>query len=839
MASSLLKLRSDLTVSEHKTIDGSSFVIKEPNSGNFFRLGEAEHFIVQQFDGKTPADDIRKRGEEKFEAEISKETLDAFVAQLQKRGLLEREDQKPKKTKKRISGNPLYARFRAIDPTRLFDHMLPRLWFFFTPSFVVLSASLILLATGTIIAHRSEFLADLSHFHFSSLPLLMSVIFVVAAAHECAHGLTCRHFGGEVHEIGFMLIYFQPAMYCNVSDAWLFPEKSKRLWVGFAGPYFESFIWALSVFVWRVTDVETWINNIALIIVATSGVKILLNIHPLVKLDGYYLLSDYLEIPNLRRRSFKYVGDLLRICFGIPATMAEGLAPRLRRIYLVYGVLATMGTVSILVYVLLTAGGYLVEDRQPTVVLLSMVMLGMKFRRRFRRLFGRKSASADEFDDFEDEDADTDEPPKSNSTHSKSPKTKTETRISSRQVVWLGALCVICAISVFGRIERRVSGQFNALPRENADVRAAVEGIVEKVFVDEGDEVKTGDLIAKLFDHDLQTELQKVESDLASKQARLRMLVTGARPEEIELARKQVETSHTKNQQASDLYLQAKHSRDERLSLTETSIKKAEERLMYGEKSLNLQQTLMENGLGALLQFDTAAEEVAVRKKELEEARAQRQVLLAEDLAEIRKDVAITEREAKESEARLEVLLAGSRREEIDALQADIASSDAQRVLLREQLDRTRVLSPATGVVATSSRVLKEMTGQLLKKGDLIAKVYDFKTVAAQILVSEKEIEGVNVGQPVVLRARAYPNQTFRGTVTEIATSARGNSGETSSSSTEAKLILVTTQIDNESLLLKPEMTGQAKIFTGRWRILDLVTRRAMQTVKVDFWSWW
>ena len=131
------------------------------------------------------------------------------------------------------------------------------------------------------------------------------------------------------------------------------------------------------------------------------------------------------------------------------------------------------------------------------------------------------------------------------------------------------------------------------------------------------------------------------------------------------------------------------------------------------------------------------------------------------------------------------------------------------------------------------------MTGQLVKKGDLIAKVYDFKTVAAQILVSEKEIEGVNVGQPVVLRARAYPNQTFRGTVTEIATSARGNSGETSSSSTEAKLILVTTQIDNESLLLKPEMTGQAKIFTGRWRILDLVTRRAMQTVKVDFWSWW
>src|SRR5439155_2281425 len=402
---------------------------------------------------------------------------------------------------------------------------------------------------------------DLSRlYRLSAVPVFMMIVFLVVAAHECAHGLTCRHFNGEVHEIGFMLIFFQPALYCNVSDAWLFPEKSKRLWVGFAGPYFELFVWALAVLVWRATEVETWINYAALIIMATSSVKTLINLNPLIKLDGYYLLSDYLEIPNLRRRSFKYVGDLLGRLVGLPSRFAQGLSRRERWIYVVYGVLSTLGSLSILVYVLVTAGGYLVEGRQPTAVLVSMGLLVMKFRRRFRRLFGKASSSPDEFDDVDDFDtSDTNparhvvkandnaeihetEPAGLAPVQPKSSKlARNQSRATPRRMAWVALGCVTFAILVFGHTEWKVTGPFNILPRENADVRAGVEGIIEKVYVDEGDEVREGDLIAKLFDHNLQAELQKVESDLASKQARLRMLQVGTRPEEIELARKQVE----------------------------------------------------------------------------------------------------------------------------------------------------------------------------------------------------------------------------------------------------------------------------------------------------------
>src|SRR5262249_61144614 len=96
----------------------------------------------------------------------------------------------------------------------------------------------------------TEFQAAL---RWESILLVWLAVFVVTMLHESAHGLTCKRYGGEVHEIGFLLLFFMPCFYCNVSDAWLFREKSKRLWVTFAGGYFELFLWALAVFIWRMT----------------------------------------------------------------------------------------------------------------------------------------------------------------------------------------------------------------------------------------------------------------------------------------------------------------------------------------------------------------------------------------------------------------------------------------------------------------------------------------------------------------------------------------------------------------------------------------------------------
>ncbi len=108
------------------------------------------------------------------------------------------------------------------------------------------------------------------------------------------------------------------------------------------------------------------------------------------------------------------------------------------------------------------------------------------------------------------------------------------------------------------------------------------------------------------------------------------------------------------------------------------------------------------------------------------------------------------------------------------------------------------------------------------------------RTVEVEIAVPEQEIAEVAVGRKVVLKARAYPERSFEGTVAAIAPAA----SEPEDSRLE-RTVRVTTRLDNPALLLKPDMTGHAKIDCGERRLIDLAARRLVRFFKVEFWSWW
>src|SRR5947207_9056498 len=376
---STVRLRSDLLISRQGTADKPIFVIKDPASGRFFRFGETEHFIAQQLDGATSPETVRERVAERFGISLPPEVLDQFVVRLRTLGLVT--DRPPEAdfqphAPRRIGGDVFYIRFKAFDPDRFFSRLVNRIQFLFTPAFVVTSAALIVFALGLTALNWAEMSQELvGLINFESLLLLWVTVLLVVTLHEFAHGLTCKHFGGHVHEVGFLLIYFQPAFYCNVSDAWLFPEKSKRLWVTFAGAYFEMFLWALSTVIWRLTDFDTTLNHLALVVTATSAVKSLFNLNPLIKLDGYYVLSDYLEIPNLRRRAFQYLGAFAKSPVGVAPAWLRQVPARERRIYLVYGLLAGSYSYWILALVAVNVGGYLVARHQARGSAMSAFLL--------------------------------------------------------------------------------------------------------------------------------------------------------------------------------------------------------------------------------------------------------------------------------------------------------------------------------------------------------------------------------------------------------------------------------------------------------------------------------
>jgi multidrug resistance efflux pump len=164
----------------------------------------------------------------------------------------------------------------------------------------------------------------------------------VVLIHELGHGYACKHFGGEVHEMGFMLMYFQPAFYCNVNDAWSFPSLRQRLWVTAAGGWIELVVASLATLAWWAMRPEGLVAEAMLMTALVGGGYALLsNANPLLPLDGYFALSDWLAIPNLRHRALAHWGWWLRrhvLRLALPEPPADA---RERRILLWYGGLAS------------------------------------------------------------------------------------------------------------------------------------------------------------------------------------------------------------------------------------------------------------------------------------------------------------------------------------------------------------------------------------------------------------------------------------------------------------------------------------------------------------------
>ncbi|HKG93071.1 MAG TPA: efflux RND transporter periplasmic adaptor subunit [Gemmatimonadaceae bacterium] len=733
------RLRDDLLVSKQETRDETFFVVKDPTTRRFFRLREAEYYVARQLDGASPLEAVRGRVATTLGEELEPDELEGFVAQLRRQGLLapEGEHGAPAARGGLLRGNLLWLRVKAIDPHRLFEWLLPRVRVCFTPGFVTLAAMVILVGVAIVLTSGAQIAAEVrSLWSPHGLLLAWVTILGVTVLHEFAHGLTCRHFGGEVREIGFLLIYFQPAFYCNVSDSWLFPEKSKRLWVMAAGGFFELFVWGLAAIVWRIAEPGTWLGVGALAIVLTSAVRQFFNLNPLIKLDGYYLLSDALEVPNLRGRAFEYLTARFKRALGLSAPPVGDPSPRERRIFIAYGLLAMTFSYWLLTSFALHVAGSLTRHYQGWGFLAFAGAANLALGNPLKKVV---------------------------------PPAPRRLAAVPRRYLVPAVLAALAALLALVRVELTASGELRILPLQHADLRAQIEGVVERVYVDEGARVAAGDTIALLAARDDEAQLRVVEARIGAQRSRLALLRAGPRGQEVDVAR--------------------------------LAVLKADEHLRYAAPELDRQRALAAARVATRLELEQAQERVAVLTKEREEA-----------------------------QGRLELMLAGTRPESLAALGQEIASAEAERQRLAQRLAHAAVIASHGGVVATPR--LRERVGRYVKAGDSIAVVDAVDTVTAEIAVPEREIGDVRVGQPGVLRLRAYPERAFQGRVTAIAPAAEEHPAA-------GRVMRVRIALPNDSGLVKPEMSGYARIYCGKRPALDVLTRRFRRYLRVEFWSWW
>jgi putative peptide zinc metalloprotease protein len=316
-------LRSDLVINK-QTFEGRTYyVVKDPVSLQYFRLAAEDYDLAVLFNGVRTFGEIRDYWVKMhphlrldYTAEELNERVLKFANDLALLQFLNVQGQrvrarmdavkknKKKKSLYQITNSIFFFRKSLFDPDRIFGRMAKPLWWIWTkPTFWI---SWVIIALGAVVfltqaEHLDEALGNLFNWH--NIALMWVTTIVLKSIHELGHGLTCKHFGGEVHEVGFMSMVFTPYFFVNVSDAWTMPDRRHRMLISFAGIYVELIFAALAAFLWAVVQPGFFKDFLFNIIVIASVSTVLFNANPLMRFDGYYIMIDLIETPNLQQKS--------------------------------------------------------------------------------------------------------------------------------------------------------------------------------------------------------------------------------------------------------------------------------------------------------------------------------------------------------------------------------------------------------------------------------------------------------------------------------------------------------------------------------------------------------
>lgn len=392
-----LRMRADLNIQQLLFGGKKYWGIKDPVSLQYYQLRDEEFFILKLLNGTSSFDSIRRQYEQQFLPQKLEATqLQGFLSRLHQEGLiiadafgqgeilLERRTKKQTQKFRSQFTNPLAIRFRGIDPHRFLNWLQPWTALCFRPLFlsaalILMSAalSLIFLQLDAVIAQLPEFS---TFFEAKNLLLLGISLSLVKVLHELGHAMACKHFGGECHEMGVMLLAFIPCLYVNVSDSWTMPDKWHRIIVSAAGILVELVISSLCVFLWWFSYPGLFHSLCLNIVFVCSVSTLLLNGNPLLRYDGYYILLDLLEVPNLRQRAQSIVSNRLHHWFfGHKADVLLKEPKRLRRFLFFYGI-ASVVYRWFIVFVILMVCYYVLEPYGLEVIaqiLGAFILMGM------------------------------------------------------------------------------------------------------------------------------------------------------------------------------------------------------------------------------------------------------------------------------------------------------------------------------------------------------------------------------------------------------------------------------------------------------------------------------
>lgn len=505
-----LRLRADLLATRVESVGGISWIVKDPLTLEHFQFTAEEYALLDWLREPVTLAELQRLFQRDFSPQtITPTKIWEFISRLhtagllvsdatgQGRELLERREREATRRLLFSWTGLLGIRFRGVDPDAFLTAVHDRCRWLFSPFTFALAFAVVLYAASLVIGHFDDFRERLPEvsalLDWRNLPWLLAAIGVAKVLHELGHALVCKHFGGEVRELGFMLLVFAPCLYCDLTDAWRMPSKWRRIAVSAAGVSVELVLAAMATIVWwHAQPGIMQLVSLNIMIICTVN-TLFVNANPLMRYDGYYIFSDLVEVPNLWQRSreaFRYFwADWL---LGRP-TADDPLLPVKQRPWLAtYAVFAKAYLLAVCVMIVWGLAKSLAPYRLENLAyIVACVVVG--------------SALVS--------------PIKALAEFVRNPVQRADVRYDRLGLVaGLGLAAVIGMLAM--PVHYYVSAPFVLMPDDAVRVYAKVGGTLESMLP-AGTHVKRGEVIGQLSNVDISGELARLEGERSLRQLRV------------------------------------------------------------------------------------------------------------------------------------------------------------------------------------------------------------------------------------------------------------------------------------------------------------------------------
>ena len=383
------------------------YLLQDPASGRVHRFTPAARLILAAMDGRRSVDDLWRIAQRRLgEDAPTQDEIIQLLGQLHGSDLLhtnvppdalelfERGERQAAQKRRRSWANPMALRIPLVDPGRFLDRFVPLWRLLWGRAGAVLWLLAVVPALVLLPQHWPELTNNLSDqvLQASNLAVLALVFPIVKALHELGHATATRAGGGEVHDMGFMLLVLMPVPYVDASSATVMRSRWSRALVGAAGMLVELFIAALAFYLWLAVEPGV-VRAVCFNTMIIAGVSTLVfNGNPLLRYDAYYILADLIELPNLAQQSTRYWGYLAEhYVLRVNDAVSPAHSPSERAWFGFYGIASTLYRLFVTIAIALFIGAQFFFIGVILALWALVMMAGMPVFKVVRHLQARPS----------------------------------------------------------------------------------------------------------------------------------------------------------------------------------------------------------------------------------------------------------------------------------------------------------------------------------------------------------------------------------------------------------------------------------------------------------------